>query len=88
MCKYSFLINLVGQAKRLNKYINFEYIARALDNNGFLTNRGTRYSLSGGRGIAKLVSSLFKRAKKIGNHSLADDIAHRIVGKNGKVSWA
>ena len=87
MDKYSFLRGMVEGAKRTGKNVNFKDVSTALNQNGFKTNRGTPYNPEGGRGIAKLISSLFGRTKKSGNSNAASDVAHKVVGKNGKQSW-
>ena len=87
MDKFTFLRGMVEGAKRTNKNINFNDVSKALNSNGFKTNRGTPYSETNNKGIGKLISSLFGRTTKSGNTNSASDVANKIVGKDGKQSW-
>lgn len=85
--KDTFARGVVEGAKRTGENINYGDLAKALNDHGYTTDRGTDYNPEGGRGVARYVSTLYDRTEEDGNSNSARDIANTIVGKDGKPKW-
>lgn len=66
--------------------MTYDQLATHLNDIGHRTTFGTKYT--GSRGVARLISSVFKNVKKEGNIQGANNIAKAFTNKTGTYPWS
>lgn len=73
--------NLVSNKTKMT----FNQLAKYLNDTGHRTTYGTKYI--GNRGVAKLVSSVYKKLKKANDIQSAEKVAKAFTDNNGNHPW-
>ena len=84
--KENLILEIAKSLIKNGKTLSFDELAKLLNSTGHKSSYDSSYN--GGRGVAKLVSSVYKGAQSKGMKTEASNIAKAFTGKNGKFPWA
>lgn len=84
--KVDYIKNLAANLKRRGRSMTFDQLAADLNANGIQTTYDTPYT--GGRGVAKLVRSVYYRLDGQGLDVDAENVAERFTNANGEYAWS
>ena len=84
--KINHIKRLANELASRDEKMTFAELANNLNTNGFTNNYGNPYQ-KGGRGIAKLVDSIYQRLNKQGLTNERDNIAEVFTDANGNYSY-
>ncbi len=85
MSKVSLIQEIAQNLVDNNKTMTYDQLAVHLNDTGHRTSFGTKYT--GNRGVARLISSVYKKVTQTGDIKNAENIAKAFTNTRGKHPW-
>lgn len=85
MSKVSLIKEIADNVVSNKTSMTYDHLAKHLNDTGHKTTFGTKYT--GNRGVARLISSVYKKVVKAGDQKAAEKIAKAFTNTQGKHPW-